>query len=976
MSVVVCREGKQNRDLRLPGAYLSENVERRGSRLAVSEGSNLFPLQLFGIMKLFKVDSLLIWILICATAYGQPNDPPISVFGNRVSPEILRRMIEVECAFGMDVNATVELTREAREAFLADPSLNTSPSRKIVLEILDMFDDMALHAETGRTLVDTPIKLLYLKADPHLSLLVACAQARVAQWNGQNKLASELFKLVEDLVPHTNNDLLKTIAYSRIVQHRMFFLDPKEMERTLPSDIALLREYQNAASCTDGQLALELYEIRAKHKNNSTKFAAEVKKLFLIARDNGLLEQASELLRAICIVRRQQGDLERVERIIEAQRSLAEDLNNPLLEMRQQVGLISHFGQIEDDENAMEAAKYAYDMGIFSSLSPYLQSGVVEAIKTAALRTDDERYLIRMRKIELSSEAQSACDKQFRESERHAISIVKYQRVLLEEHIEGAKRQQLILARMQEHEKTIAQQKQDVQKLSEQVKQKTAEIASLDIALADRDSEIASKTAESQVLTDKIASQRVAVERLGNLVNAALNRANLWMWFVLILATIILGALIYFYYRKHLNASGELKIQERNVDELSLKLARMRRMDSLGLMAGSIAHDFNNILVGITGNADLIDLAQSTGEFGEDYVMERVAAIKVSAMRAKKLSMQMLKYAGKQYIAQETRDLNKIVIGYQAVLTSFSKKNHQVIIELGQTPLISKVDDTQVEQAILNIVTNAINASPDGGQITVRTFVTQIGNVGSDNTLFGSRQAGGAFCCIEIEDSGLGIPAHQIEQIFEPYFSKSGPGRGLGLAIVYGIIDSHQGLIRCESTYGQGTKFQLLLPVCDADQEIALETRSPEDSPKIQEHHRGKRVLVIDDEIGVIDTCEQLMLKFGLNPKTIHIQGEGGIGLVLDALAEETFDCIMLDVVMPELTGTQILDALEEREISTPVILMSGFSPERLDFYHKRSSVEAILPKPFGISELIHAIDLAMPVVKETSLHDGAESVR
>lgn len=889
-------------------------------------------------MKLPKNATLLIWVLLCVSAYGQSsNSPPDSLFENRLEPNILKAMIEIESTFGMDVDAAKALARQQKQAILANPNLHSSPNREVLLDTLQMFDDMALHAETGQALFNIPIKALRLKADAHLALLVACAQARVAKWNGQNKLATEFYNLAEDLVPQTHNNLLKTIAYSRILQHRIVFQEPEYHEEKLSADIALLAEYQDKANCLDGQITLDYLEVRANSKDDLSKYAAEVKKLFLLARENRRLEQASMLLGKIWYARLLQKDFERIKRIIEEQLSLAEKMNNPLVAMRRRQSLITHFNRNQNHESAMEAAKKAYEAPIFFSLPPYFQNRFIREIKIAALHTNNERYLDRMRKTELPYKQQIASYHQFRESERQAVFVVTNQRDVLREHIATTNKFKL-----------------------------------LDSQLALRDKEIALKSAESQLLTEQITTKRIEAKRLSNLANAALDRANLWMWFVLLLATIILGALVNLFYRRNRNASGELEIQERNIDELSLKLARMRRMDSLGLMAGSIAHDFNNILVGVTGNAELIDLAQTTGKFNEEYVMERVSSIKVAASRAQKLAMQMLNYAGKQYIAQKTRDLNKIVSGYETILTSFSKKKHQVTINLSKTPLIAKVDETQIEQAVFNIVTNAMHASPAGGPVEIRTFTSCLNDVNSDNTLFGSRQTGGEFCCIEIEDDGIGIPAHQIEKIFEPYFSESGQGRGLGLAVVYGIIDSHDGLIRCESTYGQGTKFQLLLPVGDVDHEDSIDTYLPQKGPKVRQSHHGKHVLIIDDEIGVIDTCEQLLTHFGLKTKSVHIQGEAGFDLVLDALAEESFDCIMLDVVMPELNGTQILDALEEREIRTPVILMSGFSPERLDFYHKRISVEAILPKPFGIPELINAINQAMPETQEMTPTDLA----
>ena len=212
------------------------------------------------------------------------------------------------------------------------------------------------------------------------------------------------------------------------------------------------------------------------------------------------------------------------------------------------------------------------------------------------------------------------------------------------------------------------------------------------------------------------------------------------------------------------------------------------------------------------------------------------------------------------------------------------------------------------------------------------------------------------------------MPAHQIDKIFEPYYSESGNGKGLGLAVVYGIIECHEGLIRCESKYGKGTSFQLLIPVSDVIEDEGISGVSLEMQVDLPAAYVGKRILIIDDEQSVIELCQELLHQFGLVSLAVRVRGENAVDEILLALNEEHFDGILIDVVMPELNGTQILDILKEKQIDVPVIIMSGFSPERLDFYHRRFNVKAIMPKPFGMAEMAMAIQRAMPIATRSEL--------
>ncbi|MEL7499125.1 MAG: ATP-binding protein [Planctomycetota bacterium] len=749
---------------------------------------------------------------------------------------------------------------------------------------------------------------------------------------------------IKQLIPFASSEKLKSFATSRLVLHEQFNSGNvsaelkqwfKEADETFPTD--------------ETRLALRVVDVMAAQDdarlNALTELLDEAKKL-------EMRESQRYLLSLVLRIQRVNGDAKGAKATYRKLFDVVRSQGSPLNQLRVEKHIAYHGFNDANPEQHLRTLESCMYSKCFLSLDRLEQHRFACEVWLDARKFKDPEL------VKLAKDYKLDHDEETQRSLRlqQEVALTKIQ---LKELVEDIKKKQAEANRLakaiislRNNEKVLAD---TVKNLDITVTEKEKLIAFSQQQIEKQENRIEEQVNKIQVQESKIDEQVGRIEQqeskygsLQFLFNTVVGSAAA----LLLLITCLCFALVLWN-----RTSSELIEQERDNDVLNNKLARMRRMDSLGLMAGSIAHDFNNILVGVTGNAELIELARATGNFNEEYAMERIHAIRKSASRAQKLAQQMLNYAGKQYIAQKTVDLNELISDYDSVLRSYSKKRHKIVFDLAKKPIIAKVDETQIEQALLNLVTNAINASTSDGTVWVRTSITELDdNVIQDATLFGSRKTGGAFCCIEIEDHGIGIKANQIDKIFDPYVSDAGQGRGLGLAVVFGIIDSHDGLIRCESTVGQGTKFQMLLPVCEMCESDSFDAYRPDYVIKPESSYVGKRVLVIDDELSVLDTCEQLLAQIGMIPTTVHIRGEDGIKSILVALGAEPFDCIVMDVVMPEMNGTQILDVLEEREISTPVVLMSGFSPHRLDFYQKRPNVATVLPKPFSMSELAAAL--------------------
>ena len=396
-------------------------------------------------------------------------------------------------------------------------------------------------------------------------------------------------------------------------------------------------------------------------------------------------------------------------------------------------------------------------------------------------------------------------------------------------------------------------------------------------------------------------------------------------------------------------------------DDLALRLNRVQRMESLGLMAGGVAHDFNNILVGVLGNAELIQLNDANHD--RKFIQQRVARIVESAEKAADLSRQMLAYAGKQQIARQRTNLNDLIHQYQSILQSACQKNNcRLVIRLETRPCFVHVDPVQIEQAMLNLVTNAVAASEPGSEITIKSGLCKI-TTQDDPTLYGTSRFLGDFCFVEVCDHGHGISESEKEQIFEPFFTRSDSGRGLGLSVVYGVMEGHGGLIQCRSEVSRGTSFRLLLPdvskskLNDHQERPFHDRREDARTEAIGTHipapEHGQTILIIDDEETVLELCQQLLEMDGW--KVITAQGgETGLEKLTHHLSE--LSCVLMDVVMPEMGANELLKEMESHQISIPVVLMSGFSQIRLEFFFTHPNVVSIVAKPFRAADIQQAV--------------------
>lgn len=368
--------------------------------------------------------------------------------------------------------------------------------------------------------------------------------------------------------------------------------------------------------------------------------------------------------------------------------------------------------------------------------------------------------------------------------------------------------------------------------------------------------------------------------------------------------------------------------------ELRERLVRSRRLESIGRLAGSVAHDFNNQLTAILGNAALL---LSDPEL-PDRMREDLEEIDRAANRSAELTKQLLAFGRRQALDPSRVVVADLVRSLDRFLARALGERHQLQVQLPADLWDVQVDPSQLEQVITNLVLNARDALPAGGLI----------QISADNVVLGASEARarppsreGSYVRLSVADHGVGIAPEHLDQVFEPFFTTKDErgGTGLGLATVHGIVAQSGGSVELVSAPGEGTTVHVLLPRAERGARRPLPSRLTQPSP------RGgrERILVVDDQPQVRSTAEALLRRGGY-----RVSGSDG---ALEGVDPGALDLVIADVVLAEGSGPEVVAALRERGFAGKVIYMSGFSgPSQL------VGAAPFLPKPFGSSELARLV--------------------
>jgi two-component system cell cycle sensor histidine kinase/response regulator CckA len=376
-----------------------------------------------------------------------------------------------------------------------------------------------------------------------------------------------------------------------------------------------------------------------------------------------------------------------------------------------------------------------------------------------------------------------------------------------------------------------------------------------------------------------------------------------------------------------------------------------KKHEAIGILTGGIAHDFNNLLTAIIGNISFAKMFVPP----EDRTFERLEAAERAALQAKDLTYQLLVFAKGGEAVRKTVSPGRLIRDSAAFAVSGSNVRCDVSIPDGLSPV--EVDTSQLRQVIFNLVTNAKEAMPGGGTITIRAEDVTLGH----GELFPLKE--GVYVKISIRDHGAGIPSEYLSRIFAPHFSTkemgARKGTGFGLAVCYSIIRNHGGLITVESVVGKGTVFHVYLP---ASARPLSATVARKEMPLVG---KGK-VLIMDDEEIIRLVSGNMMSHIGFRVSLTR-NGEEAIEAYKKAMENgEPFDIVILDLtVRGGMGGAETIAHLRKMDAGVRAIVSSGYprDPVMCDF--AKYGFRGALPKPYKIQELFEALQTAAPTRKE-----------
>ena len=380
-------------------------------------------------------------------------------------------------------------------------------------------------------------------------------------------------------------------------------------------------------------------------------------------------------------------------------------------------------------------------------------------------------------------------------------------------------------------------------------------------------------------------------------------------------------------------------ITERKRSEEQLR--HTQKMDVLGQLAGGVAHDFNNMLTAIMSAAELLKFRLSD----EDRNMKMVDTILNAATHSAELTMDLLAFSRKGKTENIPVDINDMIAAVIGLLERTIDKRIDLVTRLDAANPTVIGDSTLLQNALLNLGVNARDAMPEGGTLTYSTSEVTL-----DDAYCKHNQGSitpGMYLQISVSDTGVGIPKEIIERIFEPFFTtkETGKGTGLGLAAVYGTVRDHNGSINVCSEPGQGTVFNVFIPLSSAESEAALSKEGVV--------HGTSCILLVDDEEMIRSMGHDLLTELGY---TVYLAEDGYQALELYAHHRDAISLVILDMIMPKMNGKETYLKLLETDPDVRVLLCSGFHREGTTQELIEFGAKGFIKKPYNMIDLSRAV--------------------
>ncbi|MCE5251073.1 response regulator [bacterium] len=376
---------------------------------------------------------------------------------------------------------------------------------------------------------------------------------------------------------------------------------------------------------------------------------------------------------------------------------------------------------------------------------------------------------------------------------------------------------------------------------------------------------------------------------------------------------------------------------------LESQFLQAQKMESVGRLAGGVAHDFNNMLTVIIGNSDMV-LSSLTPD---NTLYDDITEIKSTAERATGLTKQLLAFSRQQDIEPQVINLNTVLSDMDKMLRRLIGEDIELVTFLADKLNMVRVDPGQIVQVLTNLAVNARDAMPDGGMLTLETanVILDI-----DYTHFHCEVVPGSYVMIAVSDTGTGIDEKTMSQIFEPFFTtkEKGKGTGLGLSTCYGIVKQNKGNIWVYSELGHGTTFKIYFPIVEAEPE-SVPIKKDETDCSV-----GGTILLVEDDELVNDMLSRILRQKGFNVHNAH----DGLEMLnyLDKNKIEKMDLLVTDLVMPHMNGKELSARLRTLHPEIRVIYMSGYTDNSIINYGIHDGDGVFLQKPFSPETFIRKI--------------------
>lgn len=375
---------------------------------------------------------------------------------------------------------------------------------------------------------------------------------------------------------------------------------------------------------------------------------------------------------------------------------------------------------------------------------------------------------------------------------------------------------------------------------------------------------------------------------------------------------------------------------------LEAKLRHAQKLESIGVLAGGVAHDFNNLLTGILGNASLaLQLLRPSHEAAEP-----LADVIRSSERAADLTRQLLAYSGKGRFLVRPVDISELVREVMPLLQASVPRNAQILLTLRQNLPRVEADPAQLKQLLMNLVINAGEAiGKDAGTIRITTGAMELDREALGQFLTEAPARPGRHVLLEVRDTGCGMDKDIGQRIFDPFFTTKFLGRGLGLSAAMGIVRGHRGALRVISAPGEGSTFQIVLPVSMTDDHESSGTPGTEKS--------GQTVLVVDDEPLVRNMVKTTLERCNFR---VLLAASGQEALEIFAGQPDTISLVLLDLAMPGLGGESVIPRLRSIRPDVEVIISTAYDEREAMARVGGHRVRAIIQKPYTSGALAEQI--------------------